>query len=353
MVELDTTIKNVRDFLFSQQGELLIVGKENKFHFELLGQQVTDFLISNPSLFFLYKDNVYYSELDGIFYSFNIESKRRTLVTERKMSTVVNCENDFLVAAGESIHSEIIDIDSGKVLLNLPFLANNPFFTSSHFYCTAFSVFDKLYCYNRKTYELAWELNVAKYGISITGKNLSFKGEVATIIGEWNGLLLLHITHCKILAINSEGKKVWEIDNFLTPQEYVLFSWNTAYSVKSSIQWLLNSEQGKLYLLGRRYIMEFDLPTRKRTILHDCSQFPSEQNWSLFTGKLVDNYILFRAYSKSLGPNTIGLFDLASNSMIWHYKLEDPENSFLKEPVMKDNKIYALDDKQDLRVFKP
>ncbi|OQP57531.1 hypothetical protein [Niastella populi] len=352
MFELDTTIKNVRDFLFTQQGELLIVGKENKFHFELMGQQVTDFLISNPNWFFLYKDNVYYSELDGIFYSFNIKSKTRALVTERKMSTVVNCENEFLVAAGESIHSEIIDIESGKVLLELPFLANNPFFTS-RFYCTAFSAFDKLYCYNRETYELAWELNVAKYGISITGKNLSFKGEVTNIIGEWNGILLLHITHSKILGINSEGKKVWEIDNFLTPQEYVLFSWNTAYSVKSSIQWLLNAEQGKLYLLGRRFIMEFDLSTRKRTILHDCSQVPSEQGWSFLTGKLVDSYILFRAYSQSLGPNVIGLFDLSCNNMIWYYKLEDADNSFLKEPVMKDNKIYALDDKQDLRVFKP
>jgi hypothetical protein len=353
MFELDKTISGVYDFLFLQKDELLIVGKDNKYHFEVQGQLVEDFFISNPNLLFiLYNDHVYYSEGLGMFYSFDLKSKTRDLVTEKKMSPVNSDENDFLCTTNNNgIYSEIIDIETGKILLTLPFRAVNTLFTS-YFYCTSSRAFDKLYCYSREPYQSLWELDVSKLGVSITGDNLNFKGEVVTTIGEWNGFLLLHISHCKIIAVNKEGEIAWEIENFLTPEENAFFKWNTVVSIKSSIQWLLNAENGKLYLFGKRYIMEFDLLTREKTILHDCSQVPSEQDWSFFTGKLVDKYILFKAYTKSLGPNLIGLFDLTSNSMSWHFKLEDPDDSFLKDPDMHNNKIYALSDKKDLRVFK-
>lgn len=352
MFILNSQIPQVKDFKFSKFGLALIIGEQPAFKLSLDGTLVDTFSMEKANPIFIEFENfIIYSSFYGECYEINLtnSSQRRINENHKPISVIDNQGTDFLMTTNDgNAHSEIIDIKTLETKHEFQTLTGQALFATK-FYYTVFQVYGKIICLSADTYKQLWEFDVSEIGKWINSRGEQLGGEVVKIIGEWNDLLLIHVTCNKILAINSSGILEWEIDNFLLSEEQLNFPYTKRSDMVTTVRWLLDSQQGKLYLLGSHYLFEFDLQSRERKTLKDYS---ADATWLFKAGKLHENYILFSGFKYWSGiPDQIGIIDLSRNEIIWEYKIEGG-GFFISYPVMHKDRIYIKDNKDVLYEFK-
>jgi len=354
MFQLNSQIPNVMDFKFSKYGQVLVIGKYPAFNLNINGELINTFTIDNPDpLFVEFGDSIYYSDFNGKAYEINLSNRSKRLINndDKYISFHGHLGTDFLIGTKTSEgvdHAEIIDSVTLESRYKIESLIGHRLF-AAHLYYTSFDDYSKIFCLSTDTYKQLWEFDVSVIGRWTNSKGEHLNGEIVSIIGVWNDLLLLHVTHNKVLAINSAGAIEWEIENFILPEEQRFFPHGERSDIRMTVNWLLNSQKGKLYLLGSHYLFEFDLESRQRTILKD---FSADMAWLFKAGELHENYILFSGYKHMTGyPDHIGIIDLLQNEVIWEYKTES--NAFFKgHPVMHEDRLYIKNFKNLLLEFK-
>lgn len=353
-------INDVHSFFTYDDGVLAVIktGEEYVYRLSVNEELLNGVTVQrlNP-MFLFYNEHFYYSDYDGNCFAVNVKTKQRAVMEGRHIAIKCNAGKEFLInTVDDHIHDEIIDITTFKTLLPFDQSVGEHFFSDSHFYCTDFDKdYNKLFCYERGSYRHVWTLDVTDIGNFSNKKGMSVKGEVVSIIGEWNNLLLVHVTRNKLLAINTAGMPEWEIENFFLQEEQPFLFDEKKFDMKVSVHWLLNKQQGKLYLLSTFYLFEFDLRTREKRVLKDYSR---SETWVFKGGQFKDNTIFFCGFKERFGyPNYIGIFDLSQNEVVWEFKAEGEgvfrfHPTVMLSPVIQGEHFYIKDSKDVLYVFK-
>lgn len=356
MFRIANRIQDVYDFLFVEQGVLLVEGKKSQYQLKVNDNRIGNVILNRPGPVFIADGNdFYYSEFDGKNYRVDIKTGINQPVSGRYMNFRVLDKNECLIdTKDENIYSEIINILTGKTLTRFEKLVGHNLF-SENFYCCLFDQYDIVFCFNRKNYYQEWVFDVSAIGRWIDSDKKELNGEIVDIIGTWEGLLLLHITMDRIVAINNSGSVEWQMGNFIAENKRAFFPRSNMFQLKSTVNWELDKKHSKLYFGGAHFIMEFDLNNREQKILNDYSAKPDGQQWRFRKIRLQDNYILFSGNKSGSYPNSIGIFDLDRNEITWEFTNDPKTNKgfFVMAPVLRNNKLYVRDDQNVLYEFEP
>jgi hypothetical protein len=372
MFRLKEIVENVFSIIPIEQGILIVKKKDDKCTLVLNGKNVGGVTLErvNP-IFGVFENSLYYSEFDGDSYRVNLETGAVTLVANRYMSfTKFDDEGkDCVITTRENgVHAEVIDLQSAKTLLTLPDLISINTFTKEYFFACPFRKWDRISCYNRKTWEYLWQFDVSVAHEWINSDKKKVSGGIVNILGYWEGLLLLHVTRDKVVALDHLGQVAWVIDNILEKAMEKYLAYGTMFDVRSALKWQFARKNGLLYLTFAHFIFEIDLRTRQKRLLQDFTIQPEGEQWWMMWSNLHDNRILFTGATSVAGAaNYVAIYDVAANKIVWSYNLhaetrypgpdasliEGPRHKgfFMGEALLHQDKLYAKDDEDRLYVF--
>jgi outer membrane protein assembly factor BamB len=201
------------------------------------------------------------------------------------------------------------------------------------------------------TGEYEWEVDL------IGRKYLDFSeektAEIRHIVGVWENLLVVTMTHNEIIVIDIEtGTVLWETHDLLKKQ----------LQKDSSGKWrgyLQNCylENGKLYELTSSIYYSIDLRTQKVEILW---QDKRERDYvTVVHTTYTENYIYFTgSYNNRFQPHILGVFNRKTLQIDWIHDMDlsiDPKLGYVaslnQAPQFSEDRLYVLDSGGTLHIF--
>lgn len=182
---------------------------------------------------------------------------------------------------------------------------------------------------------LEWKFSLEEFGVAKNFWNEEVNIEFSNLVGVWNEQLIVQLNTGKLLSLNyKDGKIIWEktvIDENRTKQEI-------GDSINSCYKAFLNKRNGELYFLQGELFISMDLINKKTTAL-----WHSKDNYIYFTAGIYPN----------IGTcNTVGIFDIQANQIIWKHNFAFDKNEFLTSNMQVNNKMFfILDSVNCLHIF--
>jgi hypothetical protein len=151
-----------------------------------------------------------------------------------------------------------------------------------------------------------------------------------------------------------DGKIKWRLKNFfLNDTIRSHFSLQEALTSRTPIHWTLDKVNKKAYLLSRYYLIECNLENQVLTLLKDYTQMPLSEQKVFYHAYFHEGYLYYQGYSRSNSffTDSIGIFDIVQNKIIWEYIHPIKGHFFIEPPQLNVNRLYVLDDQYVLHIF--
>lgn len=194
-----------------------------------------------------------------------------------------------------------------------------------------FSNEDNLYAINCQSGNVIW-----KYDINQNSDRIE------RIIDVHDNQLLIGLKNSKLLSLDlNTGEVLWYIKEGVPVDNL-----------------RLSERDGKLYALQLNIYVVIDTTNGEVLIHKDIEEYLTNYfGYTLFfirTSKYNDGFIYFVGGRKGVS-DTVGVFDLSKEKIVWHQKLDIPEGEFIgagEDKIQFNNQnLYVLDTSHTLHIF--
>ena len=131
------------------------------------------------------------------------------------------------------------------------------------------------------------------------------------------------------------------------------FAFGEALTSRTPIHWTLDKVNKKAYLLSRFYLIECNLENQALTLLKDYTHMPMSEQKVFYHAYFHEGYLYYQGYSgpTSFFTDSIGIFDLQTNEIVWEYIHPIKGDFFTEPPQINANRLYVLDNQHTLHIF--
>lgn len=324
-------------------------GRRNRSLFIYNNTQI-DKLAEGVSGFQIEKNNIYYSNWNNE--SFKLDLKNRFLLKLEFNQVSIYKLNDFIFFYKEGkyhIMSGDENVISESTLGNKNILIDSNLFSTN-------SSNDKISSYNISHDEkLNWIIRLSQFGTFKDQWQEEKKVEVSCIIGIWQDQLLVSLNNGMFMGIHAKtGELLWNksnVDLNETSQE-INYGFGRPYNP------FLDKERGLIYVLQGEIFIEFDLKNQEASYRWHSKDNIQEDNLFIKQSRIRGNLIYFTAsiYPNLRADNTVGIFDISQNKIVWQYSFTFEKGVFIPNNQnnlqINDENLFVLDSRGTLHIFK-
>ncbi len=195
-----------------------------------------------------------------------------------------------------------------------------------------------------------WQFNVSTlsdgYNEQTTQEPLD---EVYKLLGVYKNQLIVHLKSGKLIALEpNTGKLLWQITKIDINNTTAT---NVEFGYSQNI--FLDEEKGYVYGFTGQNLRKFDLEKKICILEWNSKDAFGKEFFYIRDSYLHNNQFYFSGGDiDSVGsPNYIGIFDIATKTIIWKYKMPLTRGNCIREMQITDNNIYVLDQEHNLYVY--
>jgi outer membrane protein assembly factor BamB len=173
-------------------------------------------------------------------------------------------------------------------------------------------------------------------------------------VGVWDNQLIVLLTGGKFIGLDlDKGELLWQQNkvSINNTNQQIDYDFSDPYHP------FLDEKAGKIYILQGESFIVFDLKSLRATYKWNTKDCPLEEYLFIRQSRLFNNQIYFTAFRKGNEGNddTIGVFDIENNKIIWQYTFEFEKGNFIPNSQdniqVNDSNLYVLDWNGTLHIF--
>jgi hypothetical protein len=211
-----------------------------------------------------------------------------------------------------------------------------------------------LMCYDLAQKTNLWQFSLSQFGTYKNHWQEERQVGVSKIVGSWKGQLIVLLNNGMFIGLDVEnGGLLWkkqDVDGNDTLQE-MDYGFGTPYNP------FLDEQEGVIYFLQGSAFVRFDLEGQRAAYRWSSQDDAPENYLFIKQSRLKDGLVYFTSsiYPNIGVDNTIGVFDIEQNKVVWRHTFPFEKGVFIPNSQDKiqanEKKLFVLDSAGTLHVF--